>query len=131
MIESAQMQCPICKVPIDSHKASACLDAWVAEKILEREVKWVEDSMGSKRPDAPSFSTDIASAWLIMQKVRVKYSDHIDLVFREGQFGVRLSPTMDFTWCDQEPLAICRAAIKTAVMRPTEIPKKYHHSAHS
>jgi hypothetical protein len=29
---------------------------------------------------------------LIVQKVRAKYSDRVDLLFREGRFGVRFSP---------------------------------------
>jgi hypothetical protein len=103
------MECPICSVSVDLHRPGPCLDAWLAGKILGQTVTWVEDSTGSKRPDVPSFSTDIASAWIIVRKFQATSAD---LRFREGQFGVRFGGNREFTWSDQEPLAICRAAIR-------------------
>jgi hypothetical protein len=112
------VQCPICNVPIDFHKAGPCLDSWLAKMIFSQEVNSVEDSTGSIRPDVPAFSTDMASAWLIIQKLCSESGNsYADIVYREGQFGVRFDPDIKLTWSNQDALAISRAAIKAASMR--------------
>jgi hypothetical protein len=107
------IECPICNTAVDLHPPGPCLDAWLSKEVLKEEVRWVEDSTGSKRPDLPGFSTDIASAWIVVRKLREeRAAESIDLTFREGRFGVRFSRNQEFTWSDREPLAICKAAIK-------------------
>src|SRR5262245_54277211 len=107
------IQCPICNTALDVHPPGPCLDAWLSKEVLKEEVRWVEDSTGSKRPDLPGFSTDIASAWMVVRKIQeAKAADPIDLTFRESRFGACFGQSREFTWSDQEPLAICKAAIK-------------------
>lgn len=35
------MNCPTCGLSVDEHPANRCLDAWVAEVVFERQVKYV------------------------------------------------------------------------------------------
>lgn len=120
------MNCPHCNVHIDEHPASRCLDAWVARGVMDwmlvithDDVDWVcADSEGQRRL-IPAYSTDIAAAWEVVEKLsQYCYVDiGVDVSGAQVQIDVNDNGEwqlafVESTRADTAPLAISRAAIK-------------------
>ena len=120
--------CPHCETKVDQHEAGRCLDAWVAERVMEHdtfseevygELLWYEGDR-SKNYVLPLYSTEIAAAW----EVRARLSDmwHPDYLFHlSGPFDIdswrvqREDPfgSKPFATGATAEIAICRAALKS------------------
>jgi hypothetical protein len=109
---------------IDMMPAGREMDALIAKNIFEWTIvktkrnNWFELQSGLWKPDDgatdfPHYSTDIAAAWQVIEKMRGEESGM--RVYRiesmsYWQFGFRGAPWAE---ADTAPLAICRAALKT------------------
>jgi hypothetical protein len=68
------MNCPECKVHVDEHEAGRCMDAWVAEKVMDEQGWNWHGAFGHKRErvvayETLHYSTDIAAAWKVVEKM--------------------------------------------------------------
>jgi len=108
----------------DDVVASRELDALVAETVMGWE-QVAPDSIwwqvGQRLIEAPPFSTDIGAAWQMVEHMRRRrrfvqitcpVGDEI-AVDIEGPNG----ETLESSWAESAPLAICRAALKAAADR--------------
>jgi len=110
--------------PQDDLAAGRELDARVARDVMG----WQRDTpdsiwwrVGERLIEAPPFSTDIGAAWQMVEHMRRRrrfvqitcpVGDEI-AVDIEGPNG----ETLESSWAESAPLAICRAALKTAADR--------------
>ena len=136
------MHCPHCKTEIDEHEAGRCLDAWVAEAVMgakwtEQEnvcrilwnadgvemimEEWSEKDWVPSTASLPQYSTDIAAAWDVVEKVCTWEAEDSVLKLRGQGPSPEILDEPD-GWYDVElgrrsgsaataPLAICRAAL--------------------
>ena len=122
--------CPWCQTALGDHAGDPCLDAWVAESILG----WRRTSLATGRtidvllwetPDGrwerlltiPGYSTDIASAWQIVEQMEAHRTIQVSLD--------NLGPGWVFhMWMNHKeyaegaqwaPLAICKAALRACL----------------
>ena len=128
-----KLNCPECGVEIDEHDAGRCLDAWVAEKIMDDNPHWLGDgievnilSIGESGDEVLHYSTNIAAAWQVVEKMRdsglcptVYWDDGDDIPDCTGwqvcmaHYGNTEDEFRLYDgWASTAPLAICRAAIK-------------------
>ena len=129
-----KLHCPTCGFEIDEHEAGPCLDAWAATDVMKW--KW-NDSLGwGNRPywtdkteteegpacDDWSPSTDIAAAWMLVEKLDAD-GWAINILYYEKSAEVyfcrEIPRTAGAGWVIAEPkcpgplsLSITRAAIK-------------------
>ena len=124
-----KLHCPECGIEIDEHPAGRCLDAWVAITIMNWKYAPKTDPkiklwLYWRRPDGmlkyepPEYSTDIAAAWEVVEKITEPPKDI--------ETSRRMSNTIFSRWFDtanlwacsasEASLEICRAVIK-AVLR--------------
>ena len=127
--------CPHCKVEINEHEATRCLDAWIAYKILGQSVElvdhewpeynepdWIvvgEVSIGIPGIIGPlyvnKYSTNIQAAWLLVTTTKeffeiTRMTNYEESPERDWwEVGFANSPS-GFALTPE--LAICRAAIK-------------------
>lgn len=109
------------QVQVLTRDAGRALDALVAEKVMGEPVTWLPTALSHRDPHqsgevfgakgwhrVPSYSTDIADAWLVVEKMR------------ERGFVISATPNQqswcatfgaDSVWGETAPLAICRAAL--------------------
>lgn len=101
------LNCPHCNTHIDEHPASRCLDAWVEQAVIDRQLRIKTEEWGL----VPRYSTDIAAAWEVVEKFR----DYDWKLYSHGE-GETMVIYKDGTHYEGDastaPLAICRAAIK-------------------
>jgi len=137
------MNCPHCNVHIDEHPASRCLDAWVAEAVMDGrpflteddckasqtawtfgQNRWVMSSLHSDGEGAsffrvPTYTADIAAAWEVVEKINDDSAMTLRWYNPDGRtsyFSVAFGFSKKIeAHADAAPLAICRAAIKTSV----------------
>ena len=129
-----KLHCPECGIEIDEHPAGRCLDAWVAITIMNWKYAPKTDPkiklwLYWRRPDGmlkyepPEYSTDIAAAWEVVEKMqKPNWAWHIESFYADGELRWWV-----LFWGDDEEgnifddgkgdaktisLAICRAAIK-------------------
>ena len=139
----SKLNCPHCNTHIDEHPASRCLDAWVAEAVMglvQCQAKFHDENPQCyATKDAPEYgsilkeySTDIAAAWEVVEKLRIRQSPielHGDEWHDGGdwqatfynirkQMGALGRGVHKVTGPNRgqpsAPLAICRAAIKAS-----------------
>jgi len=123
-----KLHCPECGVHIDEHLAGRCLDAWIGGSIMNLDRVIIDDEDGEaiykRYPSAiawgfvPSYSTDIAATWEVVEKITEPPKDI--------ETSRRMSNTIFSRWFDtanlwacsasEASLEICRAVIK-AVLR--------------
>ena len=112
------MHCPHCKTEIDEHEAGRCLDAWVADGVMDLTVH--PSAFGSDwvtvRGVVPDYSTDIAAAWEVVGR---RVWTFVDLDWDEEGWRSFFHFETDSGGIDEvfaiaptAPLAICRAALK-------------------
>ena len=128
---------------VEDMPAGPALDALVAEKVME--FWWFSDSRGFRMliepitelenvcyttgqgpfQRVPHYSTDIAAAWLVVEKMRDKgwywavyYFTTIEAAFTYAGLGSKAAQA------DIAPLAICRAALLAVGV--TEVPDEDH-----
>ena len=108
------MNCPNCKTEVDEHEANRCLDAWVAEAVfgavLHDNGMWYTDAHGRELFSVESFSTDIAAAWEV---VGLLLDNEFDLDY-DNEYRCFFAGDNNFGLAPTAPLAICRAALKSA-----------------
>lgn len=116
---------------IDKIEAGQELDALVAEKVMGLKVrgnKYVEMGDSEIPPialDIPRYSTDMAAAWQVVEKIKATSSRGYVLDFFRGVWTVGLracgdagEPELydhDAGRAEEAPVAICRAALKSAL----------------
>jgi len=115
--EHGTTRCPHCDTPIDEHPANRCLDAWVAEAVMGLTYVFFDVELlerASQGRMAAYYSTDIAAAWQIIEKLRKQ-----DMYYKLGFNGDGLPYYIEAGFyeetlarADTAPLAICIAAIK-------------------
>lgn len=127
------MNCPYCNTHIDEHPASRCLDAWVAETVMDGDVRpdpdgdgiwvWFKKNWGYSDV-VPYYSTSIAAAKDASDKAgsTVIFAPHSSIIGdyanRKNDWLVEMIPkggiTEDSVWAygGTEELARCRVAIK-------------------
>lgn len=88
-------------------KAGRELDALVAEKVMGVETmqKLYPSMMAKGGAWLPHFSTDIAAAWEVVEKMR-REGYIFDIEIRKDYVGVNCEH------CESAPLAICLAALR-------------------
>lgn len=106
-------------ININKMQAGREFDALIAEKVMGKGETWFGTfSNGSERtiPRLPHYSTDIAAAWLLVDKLT---GPKVNLILERDWDGVYYSrfssagaSDEDFCSADTAPLAICRAALK-------------------
>ena len=120
------MKCPHCDTPIDEHKASRCLDAWVDFVVFGAEPRIMSNGQIVGRK---FFSTDIAVAWEVVElfrrgkqtqnngkdsvacNIKLRISDWATIEDCEVIiYSPSLAPALGSGY--EMPLAICRAALK-------------------
>jgi hypothetical protein len=103
------------------------LDALVAEKVMDEQKLLVPDD-GSIYPDprytswwwgrdihelVPHYSTDIAAAWLVVEKLAPNMDFYMEIATKDDGWFVMFGDDLDKACiADTAPLAICRAALK-------------------
>ena len=107
-------------------KAGRELDALVAEKVMEWEWRglshgWYhgEGRLFLDEDELPHYSTQIADAWLVVEKL-VGDGFYVDIGVQEDRAQVQLETLTDRSWtirvgsteAPTAPLAICLAALK-------------------
>lgn len=110
---------------LDLTKPSRELDAWVAEKVMGKQVRnyWVIDGFhndGRPHSQCPveHYSSDIAAAWEVVEKLTDQSKPHFELSKGyEGWWHVGFDLDRPFkrviAKADTAPLAICLAALKS------------------
>ena len=121
---STELNCPHCKLHIDEHPASRCLDAWVHT-----------DVMGYKLPDhnwrdthcdcIRNYPRDISAAWRVVEKIQRDEPGWRfgllggDIHFRwKAEFHGHIDPEQNYgqrhgqAYADTAPRAICLAALR-------------------
>jgi len=125
--------CPHCQTEVDEHEAGRCLDAWVADVVMDyfenysgATAEYVTEGMFDMVNEhgwrvevipAPHYSTDIAAAWKVVERLLEK--DRISSISFGGwdnkQYTTYVVSIYNF---DEEaskaPLAICRAALRAS-----------------
>ena len=113
----------------DTQKAGRALDALIAEKVMGQTIEWIggdpfltnliyEGRGGSYSTNAPRYSTDIAAAWEVVEKLGDMSVHHFyDPTLEEWFYHVAWrSPDGIEHHCSAEantaPYAICLAALK-------------------
>ena len=127
-------KCPRCNTPIDEHEAGRCLDAWVAEAVMDAAGHWIDPIVRASEPHdtlieddfvammyavyLSHYSTDIRAAWGVVERVRQPERRFYIASDRAGCF-LAVFDESGIGWivhgdaeADAVPLAICRAAIK-------------------
>jgi len=132
--------CPYCGTHIDDHPASPCLNAWVAEDVMEwwnvsegdgwfgfHFVK-IEGAAMPVYDPVPHFSDSIIAAWQVVEMLRQNY--YVDIGVDDNGAQVQLDclhvnnlgntrwqlAFVGSTRANTAPLAICRTAIKLEVI---------------
>lgn len=120
---------------INTMPAGPEMDALVAEKVMGHKVGfpftdspdegWVKDPnsmVGGYKCRLPRYSTDIAAAWEVVEKMKSTWGEFI---LKYGECLVRDRWGLHLAWCspvcgygETAPLAICRAAIKNCMEKP-------------
>jgi hypothetical protein len=101
-------------------QAGRALDARVAIRLFDYHMVHCRDSEGGWRRSLPAYSTNIAAAWQVVERVRAL---GFGVTISDGdEWSVGIAPnnhdadvTVEFG--DSAPLAICRAAL-AAVSSP-------------
>ena len=125
------MKCPHCGVSIDEHEASLCLNAWVAETVMDCGKVGVCFMLNDKRP-SESFTTsnhplrysiDIAAAWEVAKLRGISVIPthtgwlagrfDLDQEFLDPDTGIIDGHfSQGYSGATTAQLAICRAALK-------------------
>lgn len=119
------MNCPRCETLIDDHEAIRCLDAWVAEEVMDRKLAikngnwWMEDAeINAAFCKLPKYSTSIEAAWEVLMKLHQQdwgYSVSFRSVMLCHESWIASSVAQSRPVIEEKgdiELAICRAAIK-------------------
>lgn len=100
----------IAQIDIDAMPAGRALDEQIARQIFNcQDVKWAE---------APHYSTDIAAAWQVVERMKplgiwlVDLQDYYKAAFLNSDDDVVGGEVS----AETAPLAICRAALKAVVI---------------
>ena len=94
-----KLHCPECGVHIDEHPAGRCLDVWVAETIGNKAVYEFPPGVMN---NLPRYSTDIAAAWKVVEKITEPPKDI--------ETSKRMSNTIFSRWFDTADLWACSAS---------------------
>ena len=133
------LNCPRCNKDVDEHEAGRCMDAWIAEAVMELpprehtfryeegntpdgtdgwagfQCSYCDAAVGSAAPCLLYYSTQIADVWTVVDRLQGEPEQFF--------FGIRRTPAVDGRWhvefgalfaADENLcLAICRAALKS------------------
>lgn len=103
------------------------IDVQIAEKVMGIPPGTVDDAMRMRH-----YSTNIADAWLVVEKMREKYFFHLstergiredgrELEYFRASFSFNDSYRFNTTACEENaPLAICKSALLTIINKPIE-----------
>lgn len=123
------MKCPHCDVHVDEHEASRCLDAWIAEAVMDLcshylEFEWTDKDdryckcgkCGEviKNPELKFYSTSIEAAWEVLEIISRNHLIALTGYLydgRENYWSLTIRGEVDIKAPTVE-LGICRAAIK-------------------
>ena len=120
------MNCPRCETEIDEHEANRCLDGWVAEAVMEwkRQTIFIggdetevlmHPSIFREFDQFPHYSTSIAAAWEVVERLHEKSHHAAINLGRQGNIASFRKYGTEKMFLEHAPaiqLAICRAALK-------------------
>lgn len=98
------------------------LDALIAEKVMGMNVQhgrvWSQEGKCLRETDLPSYSTDIAAAWEVVEKLKLGLLPDGDK-WIAGQADRAGLETSNLCWGDTAPHAICLAALNAVSQNPS------------
>ncbi len=92
-------------------KAGRELDALIAEKVMDDMLAGIRLDGSPMFDDIPHYSTQIADAWLVVEKLKEEFDFDISYS-KQGWTMYVYNDTYSGIYADTAPLAICLAALK-------------------